>query len=110
MFAGYHSHSEDTLRMMNPAMGGYRYLLKGFVESRDSGNYDRIPKLHMMCHYTESIHDFGFCDNSDTEQSAAAHSWMIKEVYRSTNMLKLILQMLKWEDRLFKFKGRTALL
>jgi hypothetical protein len=64
----------------------------------------------MVRHHAESICDFGLCDNSETEQSEAAHAGMIKEAYRSTNKVKPMLQMLRWEVRLFKFKGRTALL
>jgi hypothetical protein len=96
--------------MMNAVMSEYESLLNNFVESRDSGDFDRIPKHQMMCHYAESIRDFVSCNNTNTEQCEAAHSWMIKEAYRSTNRVKPILQMLRWEDRLFKFKGHTALL
>jgi hypothetical protein len=78
MFAGDHSHTADTLSMMNTAMSEYQSLLKNIVESIDSGNFDRLPKLHMMCHYADSIRDFGSCDNPNKEQSEAAHSWMIK--------------------------------
>jgi hypothetical protein len=91
IFDVFHSHTEETLRMMNAAMAGYEYLLKNFVQSRDSGNFDRIPKLHMMGHYAESIGDFRSYDNPDTERSEAAHSLMIKEAYRSTNQVKPIL-------------------
>jgi len=74
MFAGYHFNTEDKLGMMNRAMAGYESLLRNFVESRESGNFDRIPKLQMMRHYVESIQDFRSCDNSDTEHSEAVHS------------------------------------
>lgn len=54
--------------MINEAMAGYELLLKNFAQFRESGKFDRIPKLHLMHHYAESICDFGSCDNSDTEQ------------------------------------------
>ena len=55
LFAGYHSHTENTLAMMDEAMAGYESQLSYFVDSRDSGNFDHIPKLHMMRHYVDSI-------------------------------------------------------
>jgi hypothetical protein len=67
LFTGYHSHVEHMLGMLNAAMAGYESLLKNFVESRDSGNFNLIPKLHMMRHYTESISDFVSCDNTEPE-------------------------------------------
>jgi hypothetical protein len=112
MFAGYHSYTEDTLGMMNPAMAGSKSLLRNLVETRDSGNFDRIPKLHMMRHYTKGMCDFRSCDKCVTEQSEAAHSWMINLIdsYRSMNKVKHILHMLRRDDRLFKLKGHTTLL
>jgi hypothetical protein len=80
------------------------------MESRDCGNFDLIQKLDMMHLYTKSICDFGSCNNTDPEQSEAAHFWMITKAYRSMNKVKPIWEMLRWEDRLFKLKGHTALL
>jgi len=52
----------------------------------------------------------GSADNSDTEISEAAHKILIKDGYRSSNMVNYIPQMLRWETRLFHFKLRVIIL
>lgn len=110
LLAGYHSHTDTTLRYLKSALVGYGKSLDGFLEFRENNSFAGIPKLHAMIHYVECIKEFGSTDNTDTEVSESAHSWLIKDAYRATNKVDYIPQMLKWEKRQFIIKDRLNIL
>jgi hypothetical protein len=108
LIAGYHSHSEGTLEQLGDALKGFEAGLES-LKSYSKSNLQGIPKLHMMRHYAECIRLFGTIDNTDTEQTEGAHSYLIKDAYRATNKRNYVPQMLEWEERLFKLKARRSL-
>src|SRR5438270_587761 len=112
LIASYHSHSETTLKYLQNALSGINRGLPLFAEFRETNNFSGIPKIHALSHYIKCIREMGSADNSDTECTEEAHSWLIKSAYRSTNKmdLKYVAQMLQWEQRLFNVKSRVSIL
>jgi hypothetical protein len=56
------------------------------------------PQMHLVSHVSESIRRMGSSDNFTTDISERLHIGNMKEVYRSTNKVNYIQQMLKHND------------
>ncbi|THU84450.1 hypothetical protein K435DRAFT_571519, partial [Dendrothele bispora CBS 962.96] len=69
-----------------------------FVDIGIRSNF-RIPKIHFMNHYLESIELFGTLDNFNTEYTERLHIDLAKDAYRSTNRKDEYSQMTKWLER-----------
>jgi hypothetical protein len=69
------------------------------------------PKMHLMCHISESIRRMGSGDNITTDISERVHIANVKEAYRSINKVNYIRQMLKHNDRCtgFDYMDETLL-
>jgi len=61
--------------------------------------YFGYHKIHLASHISESIWRIGFCDNFTTNISERLLISNVNEVYRSTNKVNYIQQMLKHNDR-----------
>ncbi|KAF8252514.1 hypothetical protein K440DRAFT_536575, partial [Wilcoxina mikolae CBS 423.85] len=94
LIAGYHSHTETTLRYLQDALHGISRNIHLFLPYRHNQSISKIPKIHSLFHYIECIKEMGSTDNSDTEVSEAAHKNLIKDGYRTSNKVDYILQML----------------
>ena len=57
------------------------------------------PKMHLVSHISESIWRMGSGDNFTTDTSERLHIANLKEVYRSSNTVNYIRQILKHNDR-----------
>jgi len=67
-------------------------------------------KIHSVLHYIECIKGMGCADSHDTEIYEAAHNNLIKDGYGSSNQIDYILQILRWDMRLFHIKSRVRIL
>ncbi|KAF8244558.1 hypothetical protein K440DRAFT_507416, partial [Wilcoxina mikolae CBS 423.85] len=99
LIAGYHSHTETTLRYFQDALHGISRNIHLFLPYRQNQSISKVPKIHSLFHYIECIKEMCSADNSDTEVSEAAHKNLIKDGYRASNKVDYIPQMLQWETR-----------
>ncbi|KAF8252847.1 hypothetical protein K440DRAFT_509360, partial [Wilcoxina mikolae CBS 423.85] len=97
LIAGYHSHTETTLRYLQDTLHGISRNIHLFLTYRHNQSISKIPKIHSLFHYIECIKEMGSVDNSDTEVSEAVHKNLIKGGYRASNKVDYIPQMLRWE-------------
>ncbi|KAF8244843.1 hypothetical protein K440DRAFT_515102, partial [Wilcoxina mikolae CBS 423.85] len=82
LIAGYHSHTETTLRYLQDALHAISRNIYLFLPYRHHQSISKIPKIHSLFHYIECIKEIGSADNSDTKVSEAAHKNLIKDSYR----------------------------
>jgi hypothetical protein len=83
----------DTFHQLKEVM-----VTKGFYES--SKRFDRIPKLHMMGHYSHSIRELGTPDGYNSEAPEHLHIECAKEPWRASNKVNPMLQMIQYLQRL----------
>ncbi|THU80172.1 hypothetical protein K435DRAFT_823723 [Dendrothele bispora CBS 962.96] len=96
--AQYPVHSDSTLSLMSTALENFHANKQIFVDIGIRSNF-RIPKIHFMNHYLESIKLFGTLDNFNTEYTERLHIDLAKDAYRSTNRKDEYSQMMKWLER-----------
>lgn len=65
-----------------------------------TGVFDRLPKLHMLSHYTESIRELGTPDGYSTETPEHLHIVYVKNGWRMSNRRNPIPQIVKYVKRL----------
>ncbi|KAF8248620.1 hypothetical protein K440DRAFT_546907, partial [Wilcoxina mikolae CBS 423.85] len=94
LIAGYHSHTETTLCYFQDSLYGIRRNIHLFLPYRLNQSISKIPKVHSLFHYIECIKEIDSADNSVTKVSETAHKSLIKDSYRSSNMVDHIPQML----------------
>ncbi|KAF8248544.1 hypothetical protein K440DRAFT_547503, partial [Wilcoxina mikolae CBS 423.85] len=94
LIAGYHSLTETILRYLQDALHGISRNIHLFLPYRHYQSISKIHKIYSLFDYIECIKEMGSADNSDTEVSEATHKNLIKDVYRVSNMVDNIPQML----------------
>ncbi|KAG9077624.1 hypothetical protein FRC06_008799, partial [Ceratobasidium sp. 370] len=70
----------------------------GFYGS--SARFDRIPKLHMLVHYSHAIRELGTPDGYNTEAPEHLHIEYAKEPWRTSNKVRPLKQMITHIQRL----------
>lgn len=107
--AQYPAHSTETLRELKDARHQFHENKEIFRQLGIRTNF-RIPKLHALEHYDESIQLFGTTDNYNTENTERLHIDFAKNAYRSTNFKDEFPQMTVWLERQEKvFEHRTLI-
>ncbi|KAF8241499.1 hypothetical protein K440DRAFT_509920, partial [Wilcoxina mikolae CBS 423.85] len=99
LIAGYHSHTETTLRYLQDALHAISRSIHLFLPYRNNQSINKIPKIHSLFHYIECIKEMGSADNSDTEVSEATHKNIFEDGYPASNQVDYIPQLLRWETR-----------
>lgn len=97
------SLTEDDLDEMKRSLAKFHELKpmminNGYYES--SRRFDLIPKIHMLSHYTASIRELGTPDGYNTEGPEHLHIHYAKELWRVSNKVRLLPQMVKHLQRL----------
>ncbi|KAF8245003.1 hypothetical protein K440DRAFT_557281 [Wilcoxina mikolae CBS 423.85] len=110
LIAGYHSHTETTLRYLQDALHGISRNIHLFLPYHHNQSLSKISKIDSLFHYIECIKEMGSADNSDTEVPEAAHINLNKDGFRVSNKVDYIPQMLRWETHLFHIKSRVSIL
>ncbi|KAG9079264.1 hypothetical protein FS749_008660 [Ceratobasidium sp. UAMH 11750] len=72
-------------------------IAKGVYKS--SARFDKIPKLHMLSHYTYLIRQMGTPDGFSTETPEYLHIEYAKEPWRASNKVRPLPQMLTYLQR-----------
>ncbi|KAG8728510.1 hypothetical protein FRC10_004878, partial [Ceratobasidium sp. 414] len=65
----------------------------------DHSRFDGIPKLHMLSHYAECIHEMGTPDNYSSEAPEHLHIECVKRGWRASNKVRPTPQMVKFIQR-----------
>ena len=93
--AQYPSHTSSTLEYLDAALKRFHTNKAIFVEIKVRADF-KLPKLHSLTHYVQSIKLFGTTDNYDTAYSERLHIDLVKEAYRLTNHKDEYSQMIVW--------------
>ncbi|KAG9124259.1 hypothetical protein FRC07_012232, partial [Ceratobasidium sp. 392] len=72
-------------------------VAKGIYQSE--ARFDKIPKLHMLAHYTHMIREMGTPDGFNTEAPEHLHIEFAKEPWRASNKVRPLPQMVKYLQR-----------
>ncbi|KAG9080385.1 hypothetical protein FRC06_006648, partial [Ceratobasidium sp. 370] len=72
-------------------------VVRGVYQS--SARFDKIPKLHMLSHYTHFIRELGTPDGYNTEAPERLHIEYAKVPWRTSNKVRPLPQMLKYIQR-----------
>ncbi|KAG8795568.1 hypothetical protein FRC12_012665 [Ceratobasidium sp. 428] len=72
-------------------------VAKGFYQS--DARFDKIPKLHMLSHYADSIRALGTPDGYNTEAPEHLHIEYAKVPWRASNKVRPLKQMLTYIQR-----------
>ena len=96
--AQYPTQTSETLSMLDTALATFHENKAVFVDLGIRSHF-RLPKLHSLDHYRQSIELFGTTDNYDTQYSERLHIDMAKDAYRATNRKDELSQMTIWLER-----------
>ena len=96
--AQYPVHTNETLRALDDALNRFHANKKIFVDLGVQEAF-KIPKLHSLRHYNESIQLFGTTDNYNTQATERLHIDYAKDAYRATNTKDEYPQMTRWMER-----------
>ncbi|KAG8702744.1 hypothetical protein FRC08_003275 [Ceratobasidium sp. 394] len=72
-------------------------VVRGVYQS--SARFDKIPKLHMLSHYTHFIRELGTPDGYNTEAPERLHIEYAKVPWRASNKVKPLPQMITYIQR-----------
>lgn len=111
-------HTESSLLAMDEQLklfwASRESLLRSGARRGKNGeiNHLKIPKLHVLCHFTDNIRDLGTCDNYSTEVGETLHISMCKIAYKGTNRGKTYKrQMIKYlirHEKIFLYRAYLA--
>jgi Plavaka transposase len=101
--AQFPSQTSDTIRRLEDSLSVFHDNKQVFIDLEVRENF-KIPKLHSLTHYAQSIQLFGTTDNYNTEQSERLHINFTKDAYRATNRKDEYSQMTVWLKRREKIK------
>lgn len=73
--------------------------LSHHYKSNPRGTDFRLPKLHALQHYVESVKLFGTTDNYNTEATERLHIDLTKHAFRASNKRNFVTQMCRWLER-----------
>lgn len=96
--AQYPTHDTQTLGYLRDSLAQFHAHKSYFVNIGVRDNLN-LPKLHALCHYVESIENFGTTDNYNTEMFERLHIDFAKEGWRATNQRDEFPQMVQWLSR-----------
>ncbi|KAF5343887.1 hypothetical protein D9757_015253 [Collybiopsis confluens] len=96
--AQYPSHDGNTLRYMQEALNTWHQSREFFVTAGARTHF-KIPKLHSLLHYADSIRWLGTTDNYNTEAFERLHIDAAKEGWRSSNKRDYFPQMVQFLSR-----------
>ncbi|KAG8729886.1 hypothetical protein FRC10_003320, partial [Ceratobasidium sp. 414] len=85
---------DDDLERLDLDLARFHELKEIFVSDGGVRDWDGIPKLHMLSHYTYLIREFGTTDGYNTETSERLHIDYVKVFYRASNKVDPIEQMI----------------
>ncbi|KAI0632643.1 hypothetical protein C8Q77DRAFT_1218165 [Trametes polyzona] len=103
----YPAHTTDTLALLHDALDRFHANKTIFVDLGIRQHF-RLPKLHALDHYTQSIKLFGTTDNYDTQYTERLHIDFTKNAYRATNHKDELPQMTTWLERREKILRHSA--
>jgi hypothetical protein len=64
----------------------------------------KIPKIHILCHFTEHVRLKGSADNYNTETMEHLHVSLVKDAYRASNRRQWKMQVVAWLNRREKIR------
>lgn len=105
--AQYPMHTSSTLALLQSTLKQFHDNKAIFVELGVRSNF-KLPKLHSLNHYADSIKLFGTTDNYDTQYSERLHIDFAKDAYRATNCKDEFPQMTLWLERKEKVQRHEA--
>ncbi|KAI0639898.1 hypothetical protein C8Q77DRAFT_1214290 [Trametes polyzona] len=105
--AQYPAHTSDTLHLLQDALQRFHANKEIFIQLGVREHF-RIPKLHALDHYVQSIKLFGTTDNYDTQYTERLHIDFAKDAYRATNHKDAFPQMTIWLERREKILRHEA--
>ncbi|KAI0629564.1 hypothetical protein C8Q77DRAFT_1065168 [Trametes polyzona] len=105
--AQYPAHTSATLSLMEDALRRFHGNKTIFVQLGIREHF-RLPKLHSLDHYINSIKLFGTTDNYDTQYTERLHIDYAKDAYRATNHKDEFPQMTTWLERREKVMRHDA--
>lgn len=94
--ARYPVHNNHTLKLMEDALRTFHANKKVFLDHKVCLDFDGIPKLHSLMHYTDSIRSKGTADGYSTESPERLHIDFAKKGYRASNKNDFLRQMVRW--------------
>ncbi|EIW56974.1 uncharacterized protein TRAVEDRAFT_170977 [Trametes versicolor FP-101664 SS1] len=103
----YPAHTSDTLALLRDALQRFHANKSIFVDLGVRSHF-KLPKLHSLDHYIESIKLFGTTDNYDTQYTERLHIDFAKDAYRATNHKDEFPQMTTWLERREKILRHDA--
>ncbi|KAG9315401.1 hypothetical protein JVU11DRAFT_4550 [Chiua virens] len=105
--AQYPMHTSATLALLRDTLKRFHDNKKIFVDLGVRSHL-KLPKLHSLNHYVDSIELFGTTDNYDTQYSERLHIDFTKDAYRATNRKDEFPQMMLWLERKEKVQRHEA--
>ncbi|KAL1937051.1 hypothetical protein VTO73DRAFT_15569 [Trametes versicolor] len=105
--AQYPAHTSETLGLLEDALGRFHANKEVFVQLGVRQHF-KLPKLHSLDHYIQSIKLFGTTDNYDTQYTERLHIDFAKDAYRATNHKDEFPQMTTWLERREKISRHEA--
>ncbi|KAG8721961.1 hypothetical protein FRC09_007074 [Ceratobasidium sp. 395] len=96
------SLSETDLREMEADLATFHRLKDSLVAQgvyESSERFDRIPKLHMLRHYTHMVRELGAPDGYNSEGPEHLHIKYAKVPWRASNKVEPLPQMIKYIQR-----------
>ncbi|KAG8729536.1 hypothetical protein FRC10_003813 [Ceratobasidium sp. 414] len=102
----YRAHSSSMTNSeideLNTALETFHRLKVLMVEQGfygSSARFDRIPKLHMLMHYSRAIRELGTPDGYNTEAPEHLHIEYAKEPWQASNKVRPMKQMITYIQR-----------
>ena len=80
-YTQYQSHTVTTLKKMDTALQSFHQHKSIFVNLSVHNDFNIIPKIHLMLHYTTSICLFGSTDGFNTKLLEQLHIDFAKKAY-----------------------------
>ncbi|KAI0348837.1 hypothetical protein OH77DRAFT_546701 [Trametes cingulata] len=105
--AQYPAHTADTLEMLRDALRRFHSNKEIFVQLGIRPHF-KLPKLHSLNHYVESIKLFGTTDYYDTQYTERLHIDFAKDTDRAANHKDEFPQMTVWLERRERFSRHEA--
>ncbi|EIW53615.1 uncharacterized protein TRAVEDRAFT_133656 [Trametes versicolor FP-101664 SS1] len=105
--AQYPAHTSETLELLEDALRRFHTNKEVFVQLGVRQHF-KLPKLHSLDHYVQSIKLFGTTDNYDTQYTERLHIDFAKDAYRATNHKDEFPQMTTWLERREKILRHAA--
>ncbi|KIJ62538.1 hypothetical protein HYDPIDRAFT_135569 [Hydnomerulius pinastri MD-312] len=105
--AQYPTHTSSTLKLLEDALQRFHENKNIFVDLGVRTHF-KLPKLHSLSHYTQSIKLYGTTDNYDTQYTERLHIDFAKDAYSATNCKDEFPQMTQWLERKEKIQHHDA--